>query len=206
MPTGYTSDLYEGKDVSFPEFAMRCARAFGALVQMRDMPPDAPIPDQFAPHSYHKEALERAQRQLEEVTSWDAKEAERGAERSHQELLKETLKGKVSSRALKKRYETMLEKVATWEPPTSDHERLKQYMTEQLQQSLDFDCATSLYYELPARLTGEEYREQQIAAAQRDIEYHSEQYTGEVERAEERTEWVKQLRESLEPTSQAVVA
>lgn len=36
MPTGYTSPLYEGKEISFEQFALRCARNFGALVMMRD--------------------------------------------------------------------------------------------------------------------------------------------------------------------------
>jgi len=36
MPTGYTADLNDGKQVTFQEFTMKCARAFGALIEMRD--------------------------------------------------------------------------------------------------------------------------------------------------------------------------
>ena len=38
MPTGYTLDLYNGKDITFEEFVLKCARAFGALIDMRDEP------------------------------------------------------------------------------------------------------------------------------------------------------------------------
>lgn len=36
MPTGYTASVQEGKVTEFRDFAMECARAFGALVMMRD--------------------------------------------------------------------------------------------------------------------------------------------------------------------------
>ena len=36
MPTGYTADIYEGNDVSFRDFALKCARAFGACIEQRD--------------------------------------------------------------------------------------------------------------------------------------------------------------------------
>jgi len=36
MPSGYTSDLYEGKNISFTQFALQCARAFGAAIDQRD--------------------------------------------------------------------------------------------------------------------------------------------------------------------------
>ena len=38
MPTGYTIDLYEGKEVTFEEFVMKCARAFGALISVNYPP------------------------------------------------------------------------------------------------------------------------------------------------------------------------
>ena len=43
MPTGYTSDLYEGKNISFTEFALQCSRAFGATIDQRDDGRDAPL-------------------------------------------------------------------------------------------------------------------------------------------------------------------
>ena len=56
MPTGYTATLME-KGQTFQEFIMGCARAFGALIEMRDSPNDAPIPDKFEPSDYHAKRL-----------------------------------------------------------------------------------------------------------------------------------------------------
>ena len=60
MPTGYTLELYDGKDITFEEFVLKCARAFGALINMRDEPRDAPIPERFEPSYYHLKELIKA--------------------------------------------------------------------------------------------------------------------------------------------------
>jgi hypothetical protein len=52
MPTGYTNKIYNGDKVTFPEYALTCARAFDALVMMRDDDNDAEIPNEFKPSLY----------------------------------------------------------------------------------------------------------------------------------------------------------
>ena len=64
MPTGYTADVMDGKVTDFKLFAMQCARAFGALVIMRDEPLNAEIPDEFSPSNYHFQELEQARERL----------------------------------------------------------------------------------------------------------------------------------------------
>ena len=88
MPTGYTLDLYDVKDITFEEFALRCARAFGALISMRDEPIDAPIPERFEPSDYHLKELEKAKKRLKEVKKWNEETAEQEAVRAYQEALK----------------------------------------------------------------------------------------------------------------------
>jgi hypothetical protein len=61
MPTGYTAKLYDG-DQKFQDFAMECARAFGALIEMRDEPMNAKIPETFEPSEHHVNGLERAKK------------------------------------------------------------------------------------------------------------------------------------------------
>lgn len=43
MPTGYTEPLYAGTPITFPEFALRCARAMGVAIMQRDESIDVPI-------------------------------------------------------------------------------------------------------------------------------------------------------------------
>ena len=58
MPTGYTSKIADG--IGFKDFALSCARAFGACIEMRDDPSDKPIPNEFKPNDYHKKRMAAA--------------------------------------------------------------------------------------------------------------------------------------------------
>lgn len=70
MATGYTCDVSDGKITTLRDFALRCARAFGALITMRDEPFDAPIPEKFEPHTdYHDKAIREAREQLEKLSA-----------------------------------------------------------------------------------------------------------------------------------------
>lgn len=194
MPTGYTSDLYEGKDVDFPDFVMTCARAFGATITMRDEPLDAPIPDEFPPSSYNQQRLAEARQRLAEVRAWtdeDAEAAARGSHEANHAAWERSVQEKNERQA---RYTAMLAKVQAWLPPTSEHESLKKFMAEQLTESIRCDCTT---WDPPTAMSGAEFRAAQEQKALRDIDYHTAEHVKEVERAAERTEWVRALRASL---------
>ncbi len=174
---------------------LQCARAFGALIEMRDDPWDAPIPDQFLPSNYHAEALLRARVQRRRVLSWSDAEAEWHARKLYKQQRAEYIASLIEKNERHFRYEEMKRQVERWTPPTPDHENLKSFMLEQLEESIRFDCGYPLTP--PVKLDGSEYREQELAHLMRDIDYHLEHEVEEVERAESRTEWVRALRESL---------
>jgi len=194
MPTCYTLDLYDGKDLTFEEFVLRCARAFGALISMRDESIDTPIPERFEPSDYHLKELEKAKKRLKEIKKWNEEKAEQEAERAYQEVLKRREEFIEKNKLIRKRYEDMLSKVQKWKPPTIEHESLKQFMIQQLVESIEFDCFVP---EMPQRLSGKEYKEQQIKKALNDIDYHEKEYAEEVNRVHERNKWLLSLRESL---------
>ena len=194
MPTGYTLDLYDGKDLTFEEFVLKCARAFGALIGMRDKSIVAPIPERFEPSDYHLKELEKTKKRLKEIKEWNEDKAKQEAERAYQEALKKREEFIKKNKLIRKRYEDMLSKVQKWKPPTPDHEGLKQFMIQQLEESIEYDC---FILEMPQRLSGEEYKEQQIKKALNDIDYHEKEYAKEVNRVYERNKWLLSLRESL---------
>lgn len=195
MPTGYTSDIYDGKAVTFEEFALGCARAFGALVTMRDDPRDAEIPQEFAPSLYHARAAGDARRRLDEVLAWDEADAQDAADTAHLEAVQHAAEVTKRNSELRERYEAMLVMVNAWEPPTEDHVEFKKFMADQLQSSIDGDTYT---VSVPDPVTPEQYVIDQTERAKRDIAYHEAEQAKEYERAEQRTAWVKALRASLE--------
>jgi len=194
MPTRYTADLYEGKEVIFEEFVMKCARAFGALITMRDEPLDAPIPEEFRPSDWHLKEMEKARQRQAEIQSWDEERAEQKAEKAYQKAVRRRNEIIAQNTQIRQRYEKMLAQIQAWIPPTPDHKELKQFMIDQLKGSIEFDC--SIPDELQ-QLSGAEYKQQQIAKTQRDIEYHTKEHEKEKRRTRERNNWLRALRESL---------
>lgn len=197
MPTGYTADVQSGKVTEFRDFAMCCARAFGALIHMRDDPMSAEIPDAIKPSTDDNEkALADAEARLAKFRAMTERQAESAAKKAHAKALAAHEAYEAEKRLQRKRYETMLLKVTQWTPPTPDHRGLKKFMQEQLAESIKFDCYKPGDPPLP--LSGAAWLHGEIERAQRDVEYHTKQIAEELERAASRTQWVRALRESLD--------
>src|SRR5258708_31721932 len=126
MPSGYTDKVQSGEVTEFPEFAMRCARAFGALITMRDDPSEAPVPEQFTPHiSFYDDQIAAARTTLAEIPLLSTEECERRARTAHADAL-DAFRARQQERALHKaRYEAMIAKVKAWTPPTAEHDELR---------------------------------------------------------------------------------
>jgi hypothetical protein len=200
MPTGYTAPIYEGKDITFPEFAMQCARAFGALITMRDDPADAPIPDEFTPAPYYQQNLDRARTRLAELEGWTDEQWAAKAQRDYEESIRSAAAANARNIAMRERYEAMLAQVEAWEPPTPDHEELKQFMASQIRDSIEHDCYA---VDAPEQMSAEDYKARQVADARRDVSYYERAAAEEAERARGRTEWLRALRASLPEPSRA---
>lgn len=195
MPTGYTAMITDRDGVTFPEFAMECARAFGALITMRDDPRDATIPEKFEPSSQHREALDKALAELLDLSNMTDDECRVAAEKEYLEALaryRDLVQSDVEKRA---KYEAMLDQVLAWEPPTADHVELKAFMVQQIESSIRFDC--DYQWPKPQRKDLATWRADKRAQVERDVAYHEKEDAAEVERANSRTAWVQQLRDSL---------
>lgn len=198
MPTGYTAALYEGKPQTFEEFVMGCSRAMGALVMMREEPSDAPIPEEFKPSPYYARAVVKAQDDLDEATArslddwkrWEAKRV-RDDERMRQESRDKAL-------ATRSRYEEMLAEVEAWTPPTDDHTGFKEFMADQLRESIKFDCTPLDWPPEKPKRTAEQARSDEVARLRQRLTSEQKNRDEEYERAAGRTEWVRALRDSLE--------
>ena len=197
MPTGYTESVKSGQVTEFSDFALRCARAFGALIEMRDEPLTAKIPERVEPDTtYYDDSIETARRRLRELESMLPEEANKESRAEREQNLREIEERKERRKADRMRYEAMLSKVRQWEPPSAEHVGLKEFMEKQLVDSIDFDCDDT--YDKPDPfMNGEEWRAEQIRKARKDIDYLTRERQKEVERTESRNAWIRQLLDSL---------
>lgn len=191
MPTGYTDAIKNG--ITFNEFVWSCARAFGALIMMRDDASDAPIP-KFQPSTYNADRLLVEEVELAALLKMTPAEADAAALAVYEAEYKQVEKWNQEKVELLKKYEQMLASVTAWEPPTPEHSGLKKFMAEQIQQSIDFDCRPS---ELPEPQRGKVWLENKVASTRRSIEYHREENIKEIDRTDGRNEWVEALDKSV---------
>jgi len=196
MPTGYTAELCD-KDVPFEKFVLTCARAFGALVEMREDPLDKPIPEKIEPSDYHAKALNDARKTLTRLEKMEPEEAMQEADAEFREREAYFEEHKRKTTATRNRLVAMRSKVADWQPPTNNHEGLKNFMIEQLDRTIKYDGEVHESLK-PTHKTGAEWLAENIESAKHDIAYHTEQYGKDVERTRGRNDWVRELRASLE--------
>lgn len=198
MPTGYTAILGEKEDVSLKEFAMQCARNFGACIEMRDLPLSEPIPEKFEPSPFYQKRYEESKKELDDFMAMEDKKGflERDYER-YVELEKNRHKKAMEERTkLRERYERMLCKVIAWNPPSDEHIELKKFMANQIQESIKWDCRDSELWLAPK----EEWCnvESHIERLKKDVNYYETQLMKEQYRYDSMNKWMKLLRESFD--------
>jgi len=198
MPTGYTAVIGEG--ITFKNFALSCARAFGAIVTMRDDPADAPIPDEFKPSEYSERQLSLATDRVEKLKAMKDAECTRQAKADYEKQVQHHKDGIAKDATLKAKYEAMLAEVEAWTPPSPDHEGLKKFMRDQIAESIRFDCGGHHHRDALKELrpmTGKEWRQSELNKSLQEISYHSKSQKEENERTAARNKWIRQLRESI---------
>lgn len=190
MPTGYTEILDRKPDTTFEQFALRCARAFGALAHMRDEKMDAALPESIEPSkTYHKRMVD-AKKKLAELEAMDESDREAHGwciiERNNQSYEKNQREYERTKAA----YDRIRQEVVAWNAPDG-LAKLKLFMLEQLQTGKPF------MYSKPDKREPVDAWRADLKEAKRNVEYYTEEWTKEKDRAAERNEWLQALRESL---------
>ncbi|MGK0740467.1 hypothetical protein ACSHWG_01060 [Leucobacter sp. Z1108] len=195
MPTGYTNDIHDGKPVTFEQFALKCSRAMGAAIMQRDESPDVEIRMREL-DGYYAEQVEKASIELNEALARSGEEWARiqsaeiaEAARYHEEYV-------AKRKAVAGRYYDMLEHVRMWEPPTNEHDGLKDFMIEQLKESIKFDCG-DYTPEVPETLPLGHYITKKLNEAAKWLARALEEKFKEEERVRSQNAWVTALRDSL---------
>lgn len=198
MPTGYTAPIADG--ITFKEYAMGCARAFGALIMMRDEPQNAEIPEAFEASKYHKDAIEKESMELKELLAMDHATAAEKAKEAHQKHIDYHTEQIAKDEALAAKYKAMLAEVEAYESPSPDHDNFKKFMADQITESMKFDCSSNYHREAleSAKLmSGAEWILAEKERLEKSMEYHKKHHQEELDRTNNRNEWVKKLRDSL---------
>jgi hypothetical protein len=192
MPTGYTYPIEEHESYTFEQFVWSCARAFGALILMRDEPSGAPIPDEFQPSDTYAKWASEAKSEIVRLSALTPEQAETEAAEEYARELARSEAYNLKTTTNNARFLAMRSKVADWQPPTSEHEGLKRFMLEQL------DLSVSDYVSPPpVKRGGPDWLRFKLTEAHNRAERSVTQNTEEIARTNGRNDWLKALRESV---------
>lgn len=198
MPSGYTSEIYEGKDITFREYALNCARAFGAYITLRDSP-NSELPTEFKPGTYYLDKLNEAAKKVQELIAMTQAQRNAAAVKQHEESMKNWKKSEQKNYERTRRYDLMLEQARKYVSPTPEHESFAKFLVDQLEESKKFDCHApgAKYYTEPVAISGDEWYSHELERATKNVTYYSEEWKKELQRTNERNEWIKELFQSL---------
>lgn len=195
MPTGYTNRIEKGQ--GFEDFVMGCARAMGACVSMRDESSDTPIPEKFEPSTYHIDKLTELKTEKERILTMTDDEIEDKIEQQFNAELNRIKKRNEEMTNRRVKYLDMLRKVEKWVPPTQGHMEFKDFMIEQIQTSMKFDCYEFEDNDPNVALDVDAWRNTQLERIDDDIIYHQRGHHKELEMIDGRNKWIQDLRDSL---------
>lgn len=207
MPTGYTADVENGEITTLKEYMYRCARAFGGFVHQREDPLDAELKYPELDIHYEQWAIEREEENLrywETASDEDIRYRIEENQRKEYEHNKEALK---MYEAHNKRYDDMLSKVQAWQPPTDEHQKIKEFAIEQLTISRRSDDFVDKYYRQPILefesqstnpINIETLREEHLIDSEKSILTYQKQIKEKKQKHQETLEWIDQFFGSLE--------
>lgn len=194
MPTGYTYKIIDGDGVTFKQFAMECARAFGALIELRDEP------EEIKPSTHHADELVKLKKEWSDWVDKTLQERLAWAEERKASTVagcKSSVQKHESNRI---KLLSMRLAVTEWVPPSSDHEGLKSFMLEQIDSTMTYDgdlAFSQKYLKQAEDKDPAEYVVEHEESIVSSITYHEKNLREEITRCADRTRWIKQLRASL---------
>lgn len=190
--TGYTHDVPKGQ--SFEGFVWACARAFGALVHMRDDAIGAAIKER-EPGTYYDEEIAKSHARLAELVG--ATPAQRralyDADMERHRAFEE--KYQAEKRANTEALTAMLTKVQAWTAPTPEHENLKAFMVQQLTDSIKLEA--DLPTMMPPPKSVDEWYIAEVGRMNDWIARTKTSKAEEVERCRKANEWMQALNRSV---------
>lgn len=203
MPTGYTADIVDGKITEFNQFAKQCIRAFGATIHMRDEPSNIEYKKR-EPSDYHSKAITEAERKINEAKMFTDVEIIVLKTRELNESKKYHLDSIKKIKEAKVRLEGFLEHANKYVPPTEEHIGIKEFMIQQLVDTIKHDGSTKYHDDYLLKVEAElknidvdKIRKHIIKEAKEKIVYHKKELAAEIKRCDDSNKWVEDFLKSL---------
>lgn len=199
MPSGYTEGILSGTINDLNDFIWMCARGFGAFITQKDNIDEPPILKE-KPNPYYKNKIKQLLNEQQKYNEYTDNDWQKEYFKYIEDQLKDidnNIKEKIES---KEKYENILNQVKEWIPPNENFHKLKSFMINQIEESIDFDCNTSFWQERKNKISNlklEQYKRNVLNDINESLISNKKYYDEEVQRVKERNQWKQQLIESI---------
>lgn len=202
MPTGYTAYIEDGKITTGKEFLKLCTRAFGIAVDLKDEPLSVPTPTHFEPDPYYKRNYEKTAKVRDEMRQLTFEEAKQQIIDKYNEDVACAKKRLDRYKSEDEKYLKVRNEVASWIPPTSEHEELKRFALNQIDISMKTDyykyCEEELNKELDISDDAVwKYINDINESYEKDVERAYQEWQEELKRVADKNKWMEQFLDSL---------
>ena len=205
MPTGYTAGVVDGTIKTFKDFAKNCMRAFGATIHMRDEPMSKKY-EPRVPDDFYYERVEEAKKNLAEL---DTLPDEHFIKEEHEKIKDDIRYYSEKMRKVKEareRLDSLLEETSEWEPPTTDHVEFKNFMIQQLTETIKYDGDVEyyegeierLYKKLDTPIDLDSVKKDLRESYEANLNRSQKSLDEEIERCKKSHDWADQLLKSIE--------
>ena len=205
MPTGYTAFIEDGDITTGREFLLLCSRNFGVAIDVRDEPLSVPTPTKFEPNPYYKKSYEDAVKELEEAETLTFDTAKLRRQSEYEKKIKRAREIAAKMAEMNQRYQKVRREVELWIPPTDDHSGIKRFALEQIDMCVKQNNDMFEYYQKILNVPFDDsdeavrtYMQENIASCEDSARRAKERYEEEIQRANEKTEFMQSFISSLE--------
>lgn len=200
MPSSYTAYILEDKLSKPSDFAKLCARAFGACINQRDDSLDVPLEIPKPDTEYHEKEIKTAEKQVKKLRGMTKAQKITYGSKILKERIKSAKQSIAEKQKNKEKLQAVLDWVQTYNPPTPEHVHFKEFMVQQVTDTMNWDGDASYHEEAlknysemsPLKIWADH-----LESAKDDIVYHEKNIREEIERANSRADWIAKLVESL---------
>lgn len=194
MTTGYTYPVAKGEITTFKDFAAECAKAFGARLS-KDVGGPLIVEKAFATvhvSDYYYTHVNETRDELNKLLALTDEELPELYKAEYKEVCKRVKEWNDDNEAQKRVFGELLEFIEAWIPPTSEHDKFKAFMIQQVTDSIP-----KYEHEYPPVLTPLEWHHKELKRAMERMTDAEKDLNKQIERAATANEWLSQLAESL---------
>jgi len=204
MPTGYTAGVVDGTIKTFKDFAKNCMRAFGATIHMRDEPMSKKY-EPRVPDDFYYERVEEAKKNLAELDTLPDENFIKGEHEKIKDDIRYYSEKMRKVKEARERLDSLLAETSEWEPPTTDHVEFKNFMIQQLSETIKYDgdveyCEgeiESLYKKLDTPIDLDAVKKDLRESYEANLNRSQKSLDEEIERCNSSNEWVDVLLKSI---------